>query len=219
MTKCEQTYDRMPCAEFVLALASNAPTPGGGGASALVGAVGVALGQMVAALTIGKEKYADVEDVMIAFNHRAQTLQEELCALIDRDAEVFAPLSDCYRMSASTAAERQAKDEAIQACLDACCEVPLRIMTLCCEGIAMAKEFAENGSRLAVSDAGCSAAILNGALHAAALNVLINTRNMADTRRAAAYNEEANRMLAGYGALADSIYKDISKDLQSAEEE
>ena len=53
---------------------------------------------------------------------------------------------------------------------------------------------------------------------AAALNVLINTKNMADTRRAAAYNEEANRMLAGYGALADSIYKDISKDLQLAEE-
>lgn len=219
MTKCEKTYDRMPCAEFVLAVASNTPTPGGGGASALVGAVGVALGQMVAALTIGKEKYVDVEDVMIAFNHRAQTLQEELCALIDRDAKVFAPLSDCYRMPASTAAERQAKDEAIQTCLDACCEVPLRIMTLCCEGIALAKEFAENGSRLAVSDAGCSAAILNGALHAAALNVLINTRSMADIRRAAAYNEEANRMLAGYGALADSIYKDISKDLQSAEEE
>jgi formiminotetrahydrofolate cyclodeaminase len=218
MTKCEQTYDRMPCAEFVSALASGAPTPGGGGASALAGAIGMALGQMVAALTIGKEKYAEVEEGMIALNRRAQSLQEELRALIDRDAAVFAPLSDCYRMPATTAAERRAKDDAIQACLDACCKVPLRIMTLCCEGIALAKEFAEDGSRLAVSDAGCSAAILNGALHAAALNVLINTRSMADTRRAAAYNEEANRMLAGYGALADSVYKAISKDLQSAEE-
>ncbi len=219
MTKREQPYDRMPCAEFVSTLASSAPTPGGGGASALTGAIGVALGQMVAALTLGKEKYAEVEEEMMALNRKAQTLQEELRTLIDRDAEAFAPLSDCYRMPTATAAERQAKDEAIQACLDACCEVPLRIMTLCCEGIALAKAFAADGSRLAVSDAGCSAAILSGALHAAALNVLINTKSMTDARRAAAYNEEANRMLAGYGALANSIYKDISEDLQSAKEE
>ncbi|WP_455129313.1 cyclodeaminase/cyclohydrolase family protein [Pseudoramibacter alactolyticus] len=218
MTKCEQTYDRMPCAEFVSALASGTPTPGGGGASALTGAVGVALGQMVASLTIGKKKYAGVADKMTALNRKAQNLQEALRALIDRDAEVFAPLSDCYRMPAATATERQVKDEATQACLDACCEVPLRIMTLCCEGIALAKEFAEDGSRLAVSDAGCSAAILSGALHAAALNVFINTKSMADTRRAAAYNEEANRLLAGYGALADRIYKEVRQGLQPAEE-
>ena len=84
------------CEEFVEVLASNAPVPGGGGASALVGAIGMALGNMVGSLTVGKKKYADVQEDIIALKAKADALQKEFLTLIDRDAEMFEPLSRAY---------------------------------------------------------------------------------------------------------------------------
>ena len=81
------------CDEFVEVLASKAPVPGGGGASALVGAVGTALGNMVGSLTVGKKKYADVEEEMYALKEKATALQKDFLRLIERDAEVFEPLA------------------------------------------------------------------------------------------------------------------------------
>ena len=91
-------FSTVPCNEFVEVLGSKAPVPGGGGASALVGAVGTALGNMVGALTVGKKKYADVEEEMKELMAKATTLQDELLHLIERDAEVFEPLSKAYGM-------------------------------------------------------------------------------------------------------------------------
>ena len=82
-------FSTVPCNEFVEVLASKAPVPGGGGASALVGAIGTALGNMVGSLTVGKKKYADVEDEMWELKKKADELQKDLLHLIERDAEVF----------------------------------------------------------------------------------------------------------------------------------
>ena len=89
-------FSTVPCDEFVTVLASKAPVPGGGGASALVGAVGTALGNMVGSLTVGKKKYAAVEAEMQELKAKADVLQKELLRLIERDAEVFEPLSKAY---------------------------------------------------------------------------------------------------------------------------
>ena len=82
--------------KFLAELASSAPTPGGGGAAALCGALGIALGNMVGSLTLGKKKYADVQEDITALNSRAEALRADFAALIDADAEAFAPLSRAY---------------------------------------------------------------------------------------------------------------------------
>ena len=103
-------FSTVPCNEFVEVLGSKAPVPGGGGASALVGAVGTALGNMVGALTVGKKKYADVEEEMKELMAKATTLQDELLHLIERDAEVFEPLSKAYGMPRETEEEKAEKE-------------------------------------------------------------------------------------------------------------
>ena len=102
-------FSTVPCNEFVEVLASKAPVPGGGGASALVGAVGTALGNMVGSLTVGKKKYADVEAEMYELKAKCDTLQAELLALVERDAEVFEPLSKAYGRPRATEEEKAEK--------------------------------------------------------------------------------------------------------------
>ena len=110
-------FSTVPCNEFVDVLGSKAPVPGGGGASALVGAVGTALGNMVGALTVGKKKYADVEEEMKELMAKATTLQDELLHLIERDAEVFEPLSKAYGMPRETEEEKAEKAREAGQCM------------------------------------------------------------------------------------------------------
>ena len=102
-------FSTSTCTEFVEVLASKAPVPGGGGASALVGAVGTALGNMVGSLTVGKKKYADVEDEMWELKAKCDQLQKDFLRLIERDAEVFEPLSKAYGMPRETEEEKAEK--------------------------------------------------------------------------------------------------------------
>lgn len=191
---------------FADALASSAPTPGGGGASALVGAIGAALGSMVGNLTVGKRKYADVEDEIKALLARCETLRVNLLRLVERDAEVFAPLAKAYGLPGGTDAERVEKARVMEGALREACSVPLEIMERCCEVIDLMDGFAKKGSRLAVSDAGCGAVFCKAALQAASLNVLINTKAMADQAYAAEINAKARRMLDAYTTRADEIF-------------
>ena len=194
---------------FAEQLASNAPVPGGGGASALVGAVGVALGNMVGSLTVGKKKYADVEDEIIALNEKAALLREELLTLMEKDAAVFEPLSKAY----SIPKDDSARDEVMAVVLKQASEVPLEIMRKCCEAIDLIEVYAQKGSVLAVSDAGCGAAICKAALESAALNVYINTKSMKDRELAETMNAEVDIMLSKYCAKAAEIYASVSERL------
>lgn len=164
------------CREFVAALASSAPTPGGGGAAALCGAVGAALCGMVASLTTGKKKYADVESEIQQLLKSTNTLHDKLLDQVRADAEGFQPLSRAYAIPG----EDPTRAAVLQSAAETACTAPLEIMALCSTALSAAGRLAEIGSRLAVSDAGCAAAILRGALEAAALNVLVNTKTMTD---------------------------------------
>ena len=161
------------CREFVAALASSAPTPGGGGAAALCGAVGAALCGMVASLTTGKKKYADVESEIQQLLKSTNALQNKLLDQVRADAEGFQPLSRAYAIPR----EDPTRAAVLQSAAETACTAPLEIMALCAAALSAAGRLAEIGSRLAVSDA---AAILRGALEAAALNVLVNTKTMTD---------------------------------------
>ncbi|MCF0230067.1 MAG: cyclodeaminase/cyclohydrolase family protein [Parasporobacterium sp.] len=197
------------CRQFVEVLASKAPVPGGGGAAALAGAIGAALGNMVGALTTGKKKYVEAEPEVKDIMKKLDRIQSELLELVDADAEVFAPLAAAYSLPSENEGEKLHKAEELERCSKEACRVPLSIMTCCCEAIDLAARISEIGSRLALSDAGCSAAILRGALQSASLNIFINTKNMADRAFADEINTKAENMLSEYTVRADNIFTEV----------
>ena len=203
--------------EFPDVLASKASVPGGGGASALVGAVGTALGSMVGALTVGKKKYAAVEADIIALMQKAEIVRAELLKQIDEDARVFEPLSKAYGLPKDTDEQKAEKAKVMEACLREACSVPMEIMVKCCEAIELQKEFAAKGSSLAISDAGVGVAFCKAALQGASLNVFINTKSMTDKVYAAGLNKQALDMLDKYVPMADEIYESVYARLKPAE--
>lgn len=204
----------LSCEAFLEDLAGSAPAPGGGGAAALVGAAGAALGNMVGSLTVGKKKYAAVEADILILNRRAAALRKQLEGLVQADADAFIPLAAAYKLPKETPEQQAHKAAVLEAALEGACAVPLEIMSACCEGIALAAEYAEKGSVMAVSDAGCAALFCKAALQAAGLNVSINTRLMADNARAAALNAQADAMLAEFVPQVDQIYEKLTHSLR-----
>ena len=207
-------FSTVPCNEFVEVLASKAPVPGGGGASALVGAIGTALGNMVGSLTVGKKKYADVEEEMYELKGKADALQKELLHLIERDAEVFEPLSKAYGMPRNTEEEKAEKARVMEIVLKDACSVPMEIMERCCEAIDLIEVFAEKGSTLAISDAGVGATFCKAALEGASLNVFINTKSMKNREYADELNKKADEMLSVYTKKAEEIYQSVATRLR-----
>ena len=193
------------CRAFVEVLASSAPAPGGGGAAALVGAIGTALGNMVGSLTVGKKKYADVQDEIIALKAKCDALQTELLNQVEADEVNFLPLAKAYGIPKDDPNRAAVMEEATVIA----CSTPMKIMELCCEAMETIAVFAEKGSRLAVSDAGCGAVICKAALQAASLNVFINTKSLQNREVAEELNAKANFMLDKYCAMADEIFEKV----------
>ena len=201
------------CEEFITALASRAPVPGGGGAAAYVGALGMALGNMVGNLTVGKKKYRDVEEEILALMKRGEELMTRLEELVSEDAIAFRPLSDAYRLPSGTEEEKAFKEQQIQAALPEAARVPMEIAKLSLEVIRLQESFAEKGSVLAVSDAGCGAAFARAALMSARLNVLINLKLMDE----GPLKEAMRREIDGYTEegieLADRVFGNVEERL------
>ena len=191
-----------PATQFLAELSSNAPVPGGGGASAAVGAFAAALGMMVTNLTIGKKKYAEYEEELIACRARLEELRDQLIDLVDGDAVAFEPLSKAY----SIPKDDPSRDQIMEDALYEASVVPMSIMETV---LAAAKELeilGENGSRLAVSDVGVGILFAQAAIEGASLNVYINTKLMKNRERADEMNAKADAIIAEGAALQKSIY-------------
>ena len=193
------------CREFVSVLASDAPAPGGGGAAALVGAIGTALGNMVGSLTVGKKKYADVEAEIIALKAKCDALQKDLLDQVEADEVNFLPLAKAYGIPK----DDPNRDKIMEEATIIACSTPMKIMELCCEAIECIAVFAAKGSRLAVSDAGCGAVCCKAALQAASLNVFINTKTLKNREVAEEMNAKCNAMMDKYCAIADEIFTTV----------
>ena len=193
------------CRKFVEVLASDAPAPGGGGAAALVGAIGTALGNMVGSLTVGKKKYAAVEAEIIELKAKCDALQKELLDQVEADEINFVPLAKAYGIPKDDPNRAQILEEATLVA----CSTPMKIMELCCQAIEYIAVFAEKGSRLAVSDAGCAAVCVKAGLQAASLNVFINTKTLKTREVADEMNAKALGMLDKYCAMADEIFDTV----------
>ncbi len=200
--------------DFLDALASKAPTPGGGGAAAYAGALAAALTSMVGELTVGKKRYAEVEGQVRSELRELDVTRGRLVALIDADAAAFAPLAAAYGMPRETPEEQAAKDAALQAALVEACEVPLEIMRQCVLVAESCDFMARHGSVMAVSDAGAAAVLAKAALQAASLNVVINVGSMADAERAARYADEADMLLDAGCAQADAVFAYVMERLR-----
>lgn len=194
-------------------LSSKAPVPGGGGASALGGALATALGQMVANLTTGKERYADAEPEIQQCLFTLNIRQLELLALADRDAEVFEPLAKAYKMPTETEEQKEEKARVMEANLLAATLVPLKIMEQAVAVMESLEILEQKGSRMAVSDVGVAVQFARASLTGAVMNVYINTKSMKDREQADALNEQAEQLLTEGIAKADDIYEQVRKKL------
>jgi formiminotetrahydrofolate cyclodeaminase len=179
--------------DFSRQLSTKAPVPGGGGTSAYVGALGIALGSMVGNLTLGKKKYEGVQDEIKELLTKSEELRDKLQRLVEKDAEVFYPLSQAYGLPKATEEEKQKRDEVMQRCLRDASMVPLEIAENALEAIKLHERYAQIGTRIAISDVGVGVAFCMAALKGAKLNVLINTRLM---KNAELKNEIENRLYA-----------------------
>lgn len=191
---------------FISELATKAPTPGGGGASAYCGALASALASMVGNLTVGKKKYASVETQVEQALQELAELRTELINLIDADARAFEPLAASWKMPASTPEEQEAKRCATQAALVDACAVPLEIMGACAKVIVLCEFMAHNGSVMALSDAGVAALFAQAALEGASLNIIINAQSLEDETVAADFMTKQRVLIETYGNKARETY-------------
>jgi len=195
---------------FIEALASKEPVPGGGGASALMGAVGAALCSMAANLTSGKKKYAEYQSDIENIISCASGSISNLLNLIEKDAEVFEPLSAAYGIPK----ENPDRDEILENALVAACSVPMMILKEAADVVDIIEQLAVKGSKLAVSDVGVAASACRCAMEGAIMNVYINTKLMKNHDYAIQLNKEAEAVFHDGIKRCDIIYKQIIDELR-----
>lgn len=202
------------CSEFVMELASKAPVPGGGGASALVGAIGSALASMVCNLTIGKKKYAQYEQELQQILNKVNELIQDLLKMVDDDAESFLPLSKAYGMPSSTEEEKKLKQQTMEIVLKQACQVPIAIVKTSFEAIKLHSQLVDKCSVLAISDVGVGVQCLRAALQGGMLNVVINISSMKDEEYVKSVKKELIPMVEEGIKLADEVYKKVEDILK-----
>lgn len=200
----------MSCGEFADALAAKQSVPGGGGAAALAGALGVALCSMAGNFTVGKPAYKSVEADVEYMLVRAEIVRSNLLALVNEDATSFKPLAQAYRIPKDDPTRKTRIEEATRGA----CQVPFKIMEQSVMAIELLEEMAEKGSSFMISDVGCGAALCSAALQAARLTVLVNTEALGDDPLARELDQKADRMIDELVPRAEAVVKDVTRRLR-----
>ena len=192
---------------FLSELASAAPTPGGGSAAAIMGAMGAALLSMVCNVTLGKKGLEAVGPDMKAVRDESERLRARLTAMVAADIAAFDGLMAAYRLPKSSDAEKSRRAEAIQSNLRAATETPLACARACAEVVALARRTAEKGFAGVVSDAGVGVLAANSALRGAALNVYINAPSLKDRAYASAATAEIESLLDRCARESEAVFE------------
>ncbi|HEX8065854.1 MAG TPA: cyclodeaminase/cyclohydrolase family protein [Thermoleophilaceae bacterium] len=188
----------LPVREFAAGLAAKQPTPGGGSAAALAGALGAALVSMVCQYTVGREQYADVDEDLRRVLERSEALRGELEQAVEDDVAAYGSYSRAQSMPKEGEAERAARAEALQAALRESTEVPLGVAERCVEVLELALEAAEKGNRYLISDAAVGAELAAAGRASAELNVRLNAGGIED----ASFARSADERLAALASRA-----------------
>jgi methenyltetrahydrofolate cyclohydrolase len=199
----------MPVHDFLDALASKSPAPGGGGGAAMAGALAAALASMVCNLTLGKEKYAAVQDDVAKMVEKTETLRHRLTLLVEADEDAYNVLSAAYKLPKETDEQKKARTAAIQKALINATATPMEIARACVEVLALCGPIAEKGNVSAVSDAGVGALLAEAGLRSAALNVQINLAAIKDARFVAETGRQLKHLLRGKALLKERIVRDV----------
>ena len=194
------------CENFSELLAAKISVPGGGGAAALTGSLGAALGLMVANFTVGKKKYAEFEDDIKIILMKVEKIRLELLELVDEDAENFAPLAEAYAIPK----ENPERDNILESALLNACKAPMKVIELCSQAVDFLNELLIKGSRLLISDVGCGAYLCVSSMKCAAMNVFINTSAMKDRIKAQELEARADELIEKYSTLAEDIASKVS---------
>lgn len=195
------------CKEFAEALASKQAVPGGGGAAALTGALGVALASMVANFSKGKKKFIDIEDRHEDILKRGQELRERLVDLIDEDAKNFYPLSKAYGIKAVTEEEKAQKEKVLQSALKVAAEAPIKMVECIHESILLHEELVDISSKLIISDVGVGVKCLEAALYSAKLNVAINLHSIKDQEYTCRIRHKVDSLVEDGARVAGEVYQ------------
>lgn len=196
-----------PVTAFLDELASSAPAPGGGSVAALSGALGAALVSMVCSLTVGKKKYAHVQEDIKALLAQSEALRKELVELLEADVQVYTEVSRAMKMPRATDEEKAARTAAMQKALKAATDVPMQVAEACVEVMDLCRPAAEKGNVNAVSDAGVAVLMAEAGLRSAALNILINLAWIKDEAFVAENTANLDALLEGKPAMRDEVYQ------------
>lgn len=191
---------------FLDELASSAPAPGGGSVAALSGALGAGLISMVCNLTLGKPKYATVQDDIMAILQKSESLRRELTDLLQEDVQAYTELSQSMKMPRDTDEQQAVRAQAMDKALKVATEVPVRVAEACVEVMALCPPAAEKGNTNAVSDVGVGILMAEAGLRGAALNVLINLGFIKDEQYVNETRRMLDNLLKGKPELRDEIY-------------
>ena len=197
---------QQPLGQFLDELASSAPTPGGGGAAAVMGATGAALLSMVANLTIGKKGLEDVEAEMKEILVQSERLRSEMSAMVADDVEAFNCLMASYKLPKDTDEQKAERSAAIQSALKGATEAPLACARAAAAVVRLSRRTAEIGNKNVISDAGVGVLAAQASLRSAALNVYINAPSLKDQDFAMGAVRELESLLAECGESSESVY-------------
>ena len=200
---------------FADVMASDAPAPGGGSASALNGAIGAGLAAMVCALTVGKKKYVEFEDLAKETEGKALALKDKFVAIIDTDTEAFNAVSAVFTMPKDTDEQKAARKAAMLEALKGCTISPYQMMELAAEALELVSSLVGKSNATAASDLGCAALNLKSAIQGAWLNVCININGMADQAFADEYRAKGQALLDKALPMADAAYQAILEQCNS----
>jgi formiminotetrahydrofolate cyclodeaminase len=192
--------------KFLSDLASATPTPGGGSAAALIGAIGAACISMVCNVTLGKKGQEAVSSEMMAVRTSSERLRARLTAMVSDDIAAFNTLMEAYRLPKASESEKSERAKAIQTGLKTATEAPLDCARVCAEVIGIARRAAEHGYSGVISDAGVGVLAAQAALRSAALNVAINLPNLQDQAYARAANEEMEHLLEFGARESEAVF-------------
>lgn len=195
--------------DYLKEVASKAPIPGGGGASAVAGALSAALSSMVCNLTVGKKSYMVVEDDIKKILESMNSHIDSFLKLADKDAEVFYPLSRAYGFKPKDEKEKSEHEKKMEKLLLDAAMIPLEVMKEARGMLDDIKFLAKNGSKLAVSDAGVAVSLLRSAVSGAMMNVVINLKYMKDKKLAGELLDEASELLENTMEKADTVYREV----------
>ena len=199
--------------EFLYVLKSDAPAPGGGSVSALSGAEGCALFVMVADLTLGKEKYADFQDVCAAAKEKGLPLYRELTAAVDKDTDAYNLISDAFKLPKGTEEEKAARKKAIADGTLVATEVPFRTMQLGYEGLKVAETLVGHSNPNCTSDLGVGILQLRSCVFGAWMNVLINLPGVKDAEKASYFGAEGQKMYEEASVISSRCFSAITESL------